>query len=43
MEKSLSFMRQKSSIDDDDFHELFPKINKGIINLKSWLKSEFLS
>ena len=32
-----------SSIKDDDFNELFPKINDGILNLKSWLKSEFLN
>ena len=41
--KALSFMKDNSSIKDDDFNELFPKINEGILNLKSWLKSEFLS
>ena len=41
--KALSFMKDNNSIKDDDFHELFPKINEGILNLKSWLKSEFLS
>ena len=41
--KALSFMKDNTSIKDDDFNELFPKINEGIINLKSWLKSEFLS
>ena len=41
--KALSFMKDNSSIKDDDFNELFPKIKEGIINLKSWLKSEFLS
>ena len=41
--KALSFMKDNSSIKDDDFIDLFPKINEGILNLKSWLKSEFLS
>ena len=41
--KALSFMKENTSIKDDDFNELFPKINEGILNLKSWLKSEFLS
>ena len=41
--KALSFMKDNNSIKDDDFYELFPKINEGILNLKSWLKSEFLS
>ena len=41
--KALSFMKDNSSIKDDDFNELFPKINEGILNLKSWLKSEFSS
>ena len=41
--KALSFMKDNNSIKDDDFNELFPKINEGILNLKSWLKSEFLS
>ena len=41
--KALSFMKDNSSIKDNDFNELFPKINEGILNLKSWLKSEFLS
>ena len=41
--KALSFMKNNTSIKDDDFNELFPKINEGILNLKSWLKSEFLS
>ena len=41
--KALSFMKENSSIKDDDFNELFPKINQGIFNLKSWLKSEFSS
>ena len=41
--KALSFMKDNTSIKDDDFNELFPKINEGILNLKSWLKSEFLS
>ena len=41
--KALSFMIDNTSIKDDDFNELFPKINEGILNLKSWLKSEFLS
>ena len=41
--KALSFMKDNTSIKDDDFYELFPKINEGILNLKSWLKSEFLS
>jgi len=41
--KALSFMKDNSSIRDDDFNELFPKINEGIQNLKSWLKSEFSS
>ena len=41
--KALSFMKENSFIEDQDFNELFPKINKGILNLKSWLKSEFLS
>ncbi len=40
--KALSFMKDNTSIKDDDFNELFPKINEGILNLKSWLKSEFL-
>ena len=39
--KALSFMKDNTSIKDDDFNELFPKINEGILNLKSWLKSEF--
>ena len=39
--KALSFMKDNASIKDDDFNELFPKINEGILNLKSWLKSEF--
>ena len=41
--KALSFMKDNTSIKDDDFNELFPKINEGIQNLKSWLKSEFSS
>ena len=41
--KALSFMKENSFIEDKDFNELFPNINKGILNLKSWLKSEFLS
>ena len=41
--KALSFMKDNTSIKDDDFNELFPKIKEGILNLKSWLKSEFLS
>ena len=41
--KALSFMKDNTSIKDDDFNQLFPKINDGILNLKSWLKSEFLS
>ena len=41
--KALSFMKDNTSIKDDDFNELFPKINEGILNLKSWLNSEFLS
>ena len=41
--KALSFMKDHTSIKDDDFNELFPKIIAGILNLKSWLKSEFLS
>ena len=41
--KALSFMKDNTYINDDDFNELFPKINEGILNLKSWLKSEFLS
>ena len=41
--KALSFMKVNSSIEDSDFNELFPKINEGITNLKSWLKSEFSS
>ena len=41
--KALSFMKDNTSIKDDDFNELFPKINEGILNLKSWLKSEFLN
>ena len=41
--KALSFIKDNTSIKDDDFNELFPKINEGILNLKSWLKSEFLS
>ena len=41
--KALSFMKDNTSIKDDDFNQLFPKINEGILNLKSWLKSEFLS
>ena len=41
--KALSFMKDNTSIKDDDFNKLFPKINEGILNLKSWLKSEFLS
>ncbi len=41
--KALSFMKDNTSIKDDDFNELFPKINEGILNLKNWLKSEFLS
>ena len=41
--KALSFMKDNNSIKDDDFNELFPKIKEGILNLKSWLKSEFLS
>ena len=41
--KALSFMKDNTSIKDDDFNELFPKINEGILNLRSWLKSEFLS
>lgn len=41
--KALSFMKDNTLIKDDDFNELFPKINEGILNLKSWLKSEFLS
>ena len=41
--KALSFMKYNTSITDDDFNELFPKINEGIQNLKSWLKSEFSS
>ena len=41
--KALSFMKDNTSIKDDDFNELFPKINEGVLNLKSWLKSEFLS
>ena len=41
--KALSFMKDNTSIKDDDFNELFPKVNEGILNLKSWLKSEFLS
>ena len=41
--KALSFMKDNASIKDDDFNELFPKINEGIHNLKSWLKSEFSS
>ena len=41
--KALSFMKDNTSIKDDDFNELFPKINDGILILKSWLKSEFLS
>ncbi len=41
--KALSFMKDNTSIKDDYFNELFPKINEGILNLKSWLKSEFLS
>ena len=41
--KALSFMKDNTSIKDNDFNELFPKINEGILNLKSWLKSEFLS
>ena len=41
--KALSFMKDNTSIKNDDFNQLFPKINEGIINLKSWLKSEFLS
>ena len=41
--KALSFMKDNSSIKDDDFNELFPKINEGILNLKSWLKNEFSS
>ena len=41
--KALSFMKDNTAIKDDDFNELFPKINEGILNLKSWLKSEFLS
>ena len=40
--KALSFIKDNSSIKDDDFKELFPKINEGILNLKSWLKNEFL-
>ena len=39
--KALSFIKDNSFINDDDFNELFPKINEGILNLKSWLKSEF--
>ena len=39
--KALSFMKDNTSIKDDDFNELFPKIKEGILNLKSWLKSEF--
>ena len=39
--KALSFIKDNSSISDDDFKELFPKIDQGILNLKSWLKSEF--
>ncbi len=41
--KALSFMKDNSSIKDNDFNELFPKINEGIQSLKSWLKSEFSS
>ena len=41
--KALSFMKDNTSIKNDNFNQLFPKINEGIINLKSWLKSEFLS
>ena len=41
--KALSFIKENSSIEYKDFIELFPKINEGILNLKSWLKSEFLS
>ena len=41
--KALSFIKKKSSIEDKDFNELFPKINEGILKLKNWLKSEFLS
>ena len=39
----LSSMKDNTSIKDDDFNELFPKINDGILNLKTWLKSEFSS
>ncbi len=39
--KALSFMKDNTSIKDDDFNELFPKIKEGILNLKSWLKREF--
>ena len=41
--KALSFMKDNTSIKDDDFKELFPKINEGILNLKFWLKNEFLN
>ena len=41
--KALSFMKDNASIKDDDFNKLFPKINEGILNLKSWLRSEFLN
>ena len=40
--KALSFMKENSLIEDSNFNELFPKISEGIINLKTWLKSEFL-
>ena len=40
--KALSFMKENTYIEDDYFNELFPKINEGIVNFKSWLKSEFL-
>ena len=41
--KALSFMKENTYIGDNDFDELFPRINEGILNLKTWLKSEFLS
>ena len=41
--KALSFIKENSSIENEDFNEIFPKINQGILNLKSWLKKEFLN
>ena len=46
--EKLRLYYEKAQIDFETFNsidnleELFPKINEGILNLKSWLKNEFL-